>query len=69
MNEIVSHFSVLQPATLQNINDADLLKKALEFLDAFKKDISKSFAWEILSFRSIFREEIEKALCIKKIAD
>ena len=58
MNEIVSHFSDLQPATLQNLNDTDLLKKALESVDVYKKGISESFAREIRSFRSTFREEI-----------
>ena len=34
MNEIVCNFRVLlHPATLQNLNDADLLEKALEFVD------------------------------------
>ena len=31
MNEIVSNFSILQPTTLQNLNDTDLLEKALVF--------------------------------------
>jgi hypothetical protein len=69
MNEIVSNFSVLQPATLQNLNDTDLLKKALEFVEIYKKDISESFAREILSFRSTFRDEIEKSSCIRELAD
>ncbi|GBP60025.1 Condensin complex subunit 1 [Eumeta japonica] len=50
MNEIVSNFSVLQPSTLQILDDTDLLKKALEFVDVYKKDISESFAREILIF-------------------
>ena len=33
MNEIVFNFSVLQPTTLQNLNDTDLLEKALVFVD------------------------------------
>ena len=33
-HEIVSDFSVLQ-----NLNDADLLEKAFEFVDLYKKDI------------------------------
>ena len=37
MNEIVSHFNVLQPTTWQNLNDADLVKMALEFVDLYKK--------------------------------
>ena len=69
MNEIVSNFSVLQPSTLRILNDTDLLKKALEFVDKYKEDISDSFAREILSFRSTFRNEIEKSSCIRDLAD
>lgn len=69
MNEIVSNFSVLQPSTLQVLNDTDLLKKALEFVNIYKKDISESFAREILSFRSTFRDEIKKSSCIRELAD
>ena len=35
MNEIVSNVSVLQPATLQNLNDTDLFKRALEFVNIY----------------------------------
>ena len=38
INEIVSNVSVLlQPTTLQNLNDTDLLEKALVFVDLYKK--------------------------------
>ena len=48
MNEILSNFSILQPTTLQNLNDTDLLEKTLVFVDLYKKDISISFAKEVL---------------------
>ena len=69
MNEIVSNFSVLQPATLQNLNDTDLLEKALAFVHLYEKDISISFSKEILSFRSSFRHEIETSSSIRELAD
>lgn len=69
MNEIVSNFSVLQPATLQNLNDTDLLEKALAFVHLYKEDISISFCKEILSFRSSFRHEIETSSSIRELAD
>lgn len=39
------------------------------FVEIYKKDISESFAREILSFRSTFRDEIEKSSCIRDLAD
>ena len=33
MTKIVYNFSVFQPATWQNLNNTDLLEKALEFVD------------------------------------
>lgn len=69
MNEVVSNFNVLQPATLRNLNDNDLLEKALVFVNLYNKDISVSFAKEILSFRSAFRHEIETSSSITELAD
>ena len=69
MNEIVSNFSVLQPTTLQNLNDTDLLEKALVFVDLYKKDIAISLAKEILSFRYAFRREIQTSSFIGELAD
>jgi hypothetical protein len=39
MNEIVSNISVLHPASLKYLNDQDLLKMAIEFIDLYKKNI------------------------------
>ena len=64
INEIVSNFSILQPTTLQNLNDTELLEKALVFVDLYKKDISISFAKEIHSFRPAFRHEIPSHIYI-----
>jgi len=69
MNEIVSNFIVLQPVTLQTLNDIDLSKKASEFIELYKKDISASFSKELLSFRSTFRQEIERSFSIRELAD
>ncbi|XP_026481919.1 zinc finger MYM-type protein 1-like [Ctenocephalides felis] len=69
MNELISNFSILQPSTLKALNDTEIMKKALEFVKVYKKDISESFAKEILSFRSTFRDEIEKSSCIKDLAN
>lgn len=69
INEVVSNFNVLQPATLRNLNDNDLLEKALVFVNLYNKDISVSFAKEILSFRSAFRHEIETSSSITELAD
>ena len=69
MNEIGSNFSVLQPISLQKLNDTDLLEKALVFVDLYKKYISISFVMEILSFRSAFRHEIQTSSSIRELAD
>ncbi|XP_026483030.1 zinc finger MYM-type protein 1-like [Ctenocephalides felis] len=69
MSELISNFSILQPSTLKALNDTEIMKKALEFVKVYKKDISESFAKEIFSFRSTFRDEIEKCSCIKDLAN
>ena len=69
MNKIVSKFSVLQPITLQNLNNSELLEKALKFVVIYKNDISESFARELLSFRFTFRDEIKQTSSIRELAD
>lgn len=69
MKESIYNFHVVQPATSQNFNDTNLLGKALEFVEIYKKNISASFAKEILCFRSTFRHETEKSTCIRELAD
>lgn len=51
MNEIVYNFKVLQPATLQSLNDAELLENASQIDDFYKKKIV---------FQRSFRHDIEK---------
>lgn len=69
MNKIAFNFSVLQPATLQHLNDTDLLEKVWVFIDPYKKDISISFSKKILCFWSYFRHEIETSPSVRELAD
>lgn len=68
LNRVVQRFEIIQPAVLVSASDDDLFKAASNLQQKYEKDLSSTFAGQLLSFRSALKEDIQKLSSVKDLA-
>ncbi|XP_073462545.1 zinc finger MYM-type protein 1-like [Aquarana catesbeiana] len=68
LNCVVQRFEIIQPAVLVSASDDDLFKAASNLQQKYEKDLSSTFAGQLLSFRSALKEDIQKLSSVKDLA-
>ncbi|XP_034086221.1 zinc finger MYM-type protein 1-like [Gymnodraco acuticeps] len=66
LNETVNMFEAIHPNTLLQAKDEDLHQAAQRLREHYSRDIAASFPGQLLSFRTCFRDQIQK---LKSVAD
>uniref|UniRef100_A0A672HGU4 HAT C-terminal dimerisation domain-containing protein n=1 Tax=Salarias fasciatus TaxID=181472 RepID=A0A672HGU4_SALFA len=63
----VNTFNVIQPDTLCNATDDELVLQANALVEKYKQDISLEFPMQLVSFRGCLRESIAKVKTIREL--
>ncbi|KAF3855278.1 hypothetical protein F7725_023333 [Dissostichus mawsoni] len=68
LNATVNMFEAIHPNTLLQAKDEDLHQAAQRLIEHYSRDIAASFPGQLLSFRTCFRDQIQKLKSMNGLA-
>ena len=68
MSQVCESFSFLQPQTLTKLIDTEIISNANKLQQKYERDISTTFAIEMITFKNTFQSEIAQLSSIRDIA-
>ncbi|XP_030749949.1 zinc finger MYM-type protein 1-like [Sitophilus oryzae] len=69
LNSVVERFKVIFPSVLRDHSDADLVLLSENLISFYSNDLSYSFSQEIVSFRRVYKDQINADISVNDLAN